>query len=72
MKFREADCVLITKVDLLPYLPVEVERIEAHIHQVNPRAEVFQISAISGVGFAAWHDWLQRQHEAIISSTLGT
>ncbi|MEA5474185.1 hydrogenase nickel incorporation protein HypB [Synechococcus sp. CCY9201] len=67
--FREADCVLITKVDLLPYLPVDVERIEAHIHQVNPRADVFQLSAISGIGFAAWHDWLQRQRDATTSST---
>ena len=29
--FREADCVLITKIDLLPYVPVDVSRIEAHV-----------------------------------------
>lgn len=56
--FREADCVLITKTDLLPYLPVEVARIEAHIHAVNPAATVFQLSASSGQGLAAWFDWL--------------
>ncbi len=56
--FREADCVLITKVDLLPYLPVEVERIEAHIRAVNPGAVVFQVSASSGAGLEAWHQWV--------------
>jgi len=59
--FREADCVLITKIDLLPYLPVQVERIEAHIHQVNPRCRVIRVSASSGEGLEAWHQWLRQQ-----------
>jgi hydrogenase nickel incorporation protein HypB len=63
--FREADCVLITKVDLLPHLPVDVERIEAHIRQVNPRTAVFRLSATTGEGFEAWHDWLDAQRQAV-------
>jgi hydrogenase nickel incorporation protein HypB len=59
--FREADCVLITKTDLLPYLPVDVERIEAHIRQVNPRCTVLRVSASSGEGLEAWHAWIRRQ-----------
>jgi hydrogenase nickel incorporation protein HypB len=59
--FREADCVLITKTDLLPYLPVEIERIEAHIRQVNPRCTVLRVSATSGEGLADWHRWVQDQ-----------
>ena len=59
--FREADCVLITKTDLLPYLPVQVERIEAHIRQVNPRCTVLRVSANSGDGLEAWHQWLREQ-----------
>jgi len=65
--FREADCVLITKVDLLPYLPVDVERIETHIHQVNPRAAVFRLSATSGEGFEAWHRWLGVQRSLTLT-----
>ena len=59
--FREADCVLITKTDLLPYLPVEVERIEAHIRQVNPRCTVLRVSATSGEGLDEWHRWVHQQ-----------
>jgi hydrogenase nickel incorporation protein HypB len=62
--FREADCVLITKIDLLPYLPVDVERIEAHIHQVNPRCSVIRVSASSGAGLDSWHAWLRATHGA--------
>jgi hydrogenase nickel incorporation protein HypB len=59
--FREADCVLITKTDLLPYLPVEIERIEAHIRQVNPRCTVLRVSATSGEGLDEWHRWVHQQ-----------
>jgi hydrogenase nickel incorporation protein HypB len=70
--FREADCVLITKIDLLPHLPVQVERFEAHIAQVNPKARVFQLSATSGEGFEAWHRWLlERQNEQCPPATTG-
>jgi hydrogenase nickel incorporation protein HypB len=66
--FREADCVLITKTDLLPYLPVDIARIEAHIRQVNPNCTVLRVSATSGEGLAAWHSWIRQQ----VSSQLAT
>jgi hydrogenase nickel incorporation protein HypB len=67
--FREADCVLITKIDLLPYLTVQVERIEEHILQVNPRCPVLRVSASSGEGLEPWHQWL-RQEVALQRSNL--
>lgn len=66
--FREADCVLITKTDLLPYLPVEIERIEAHIRAVNPRCQVIRVSASSGEGLTAWHGWVRQQQAAVTSA----
>ncbi|QEY31912.1 hydrogenase accessory protein HypB [Synechococcus sp. RSCCF101] len=59
--FREADCVLITKVDLLPHLPLDVAALERNIHSVNPEATVLQLSAINGRGFDLWHAWIERQ-----------
>ena len=72
--FREAHCVLITKTDLLPYLPVDVARIEQHILQVNPHATVIGVSASSGEGLAAWHGWvrLQRQRQTARQTTANT
>ncbi len=63
--FREADCVLITKTDLLPYLQVDIERIEAHIHAVNPHAAVIRVSASSGEGLDLWHGWVLQQAAAV-------
>ena len=66
--FREADCVLITKIDLLPYLPVDIQRIEDHIRAVNPRCAVIRVSASSGEGLEDWHAWL-RQERALNLTT---
>jgi hydrogenase nickel incorporation protein HypB len=63
--FREAHCVLITKTDLLPHLPVQLERNEAHIRQVNPRCAVLPVSARSGAGIEALHQWLRGQLAAV-------
>lgn len=66
--FREADCVLITKTDLLPYLPVDIERIEAHIRAVNPRCAVIRVSASSGEGLETWHQWVREQRVAVVTT----
>jgi hydrogenase nickel incorporation protein HypB len=62
--FREADCVLITKIDLLPYLSIDIDRLENHIRQVNPFCTVLRVSANTGAGFDAWHGWLHQQRNA--------
>jgi len=67
--FREADCVLITKTDLLPYLPVDIEKIEAHIRQVNPRCTVLRVSASSGEGLEAWYGWVRAQVQQQLALT---
>lgn len=66
--FREAHCVLITKTDLLPYLPVDIERIEAHIRAVNPRCAVIRVSASSGEGLESWHQWVREQRAAVVTA----
>ncbi len=70
--FREAHCVLITKTDLLPYLPVDIARIEAHIRAVNPRCAVIRVSASSGEGLDMWHGWVRAQQSAVCGLNAST
>lgn len=58
--FREADCLLITKTDLAPYLDVDLDQIEANVRQINPHATIFRVSAKTGNGLAAWFEWIQQ------------
>ena len=59
LMFRQADVVLITKIDLLPYLPVELEQIRRNIHSINPNASVIPVSALTGEGIDIWPAWLR-------------
>jgi len=59
--FRAADLVLLSKVDLLPYLDFDTARHAADLKSVSPRAEILPVSATTGEGVSAWYDWL-RQH----------
>lgn len=60
--FREADCVLITKIDLLPHVPAHLGRMDHHIRQINPHCGVFPVSALTGAGMGGWLAWLGQQH----------
>ncbi|MBE9170127.1 hydrogenase nickel incorporation protein HypB [Pleurocapsales cyanobacterium LEGE 06147] len=62
--FQEADCLLIAKVDLAPYLEIDLERIEANVRQINPHVTIIPISAKTGEGLEAWLAWVQSQVRA--------
>ena len=57
--FREADCLLITKVDLAPYVDVDLAAIEANIRQINPNVCVIPLSAKTDEGMEIWLNWLR-------------
>ena len=57
--FRKADLVLITKIDLLPYLPdVRLETIADALSRVMPRPLYLPLSAVTGEGMDRWLTWL--------------
>ena len=59
--FREADCLLISKTDLAPYVEVDIAQIEENVRSINPHAEIIPISAKTGEGLANWFAWLEHQ-----------
>ena len=63
--FRKADLVLLTKMDLLPYLDVKMAALEDALARVMPRPAVFQVSAKSGAGMDRWFAWLEGQVAAV-------
>lgn len=58
MIFREAKAVVISKIDLLPYVPFNLKRCLGFIRKINPHAPVFQVSALTSQGIGEWIDWL--------------
>ena len=56
--FHAADLMLLNKIDLLPYLSFDVERCIDYARRINPKLEVLQVSATTGVGMERWLAWL--------------
>lgn len=61
--FREAEAVVLTKLDLLPHLEFELDKCLDFIRSVNSRLPVFQLSALKGDGLAEWIEWLSARAE---------
>ncbi len=59
--FQEADCLLITKIDLAPYLDVDIEQIAANVRQMNPHVAIFMVSAKTEAGLEDWLNWVRSQ-----------
>lgn len=59
--FLKADLVLITKMDLLPYLPdIRIEAIADALSHVMPRPRYMCVAARSGDGMQQWVTWLEQ------------
>ena len=60
--FRKADLVILSKVDLLPYLPgVSVAALRENLGRVMPSARAVEVSATTGDGVTGFIDWLEQQ-----------
>jgi len=62
--FREADLVLITKIDLLPYLNFDIQELKSNILSTNSKTEIIEISSISKTGFDLWENWIMDKIKA--------
>ena len=56
--FASADIVLVSKIDLQPYLNCNLALIEENIRRVNRKARIMHLSASDGEGLDAWYGWL--------------
>ena len=56
--FLSADALILTKTDLLPYLPFDPDRAAAEARSIKPSLEVFRVSALRGDGVEELAEWL--------------
>jgi hydrogenase nickel incorporation protein HypB len=58
LMFQESQVLLINKIDLLPYLDIDIERLVKNSLKVNPQLKIFTVSCKSGEGLSQWTDFL--------------
>ena len=56
--FRNAAVLVINKVDLLPYVPCDIETMKRNARQINPALLIFETSATTGQGITAFCEWI--------------
>lgn len=56
--FRKADLMILTKMDLLPYVDFDTEKSIEYVQRINPSIKVISLSTTSGSGLNAWYQWL--------------
>ena len=67
--FRQADLVLVTKVDLLPHLPgFCMEVLEDALARTMPRLRVIRVSVLTGEGLPEWIAWLEERRSAVVAA----
>lgn len=59
--FRAADLMILTKVDLLEYVPFDADKAEENARRVNPKIRTMRLSAIKGDGMDKWEAWIAAQ-----------
>lgn len=62
--FRASSLMIVNKIDLLPYLTFDVDRLLENARRVNPGLSALQVSATRGDGLEEWYGWLRRQAPA--------
>ena len=58
LMFRACDLVLINKIDLLPHLGFDVDRLLTNLESVNPGVRHMLVSARTGEGVDELREWL--------------
>ncbi len=62
--FRTSDACVISKLDLLPHVPFDLDRAVDDARRIQPAMPVLPVCALTGNGVAAWCDFLSTQRSA--------
>ena len=61
LMFSVCDCVLINKIDTVSVFDFDFDKVTERIKKLNPKCEIFFISAKTGEGPEAFANWLREQ-----------
>jgi hydrogenase nickel incorporation protein HypB len=59
LMFKESSALVLNKIDLLPHIDVEIERLKRDALSLNQAMKIFEVSCKTGEGIDSWTEWLQ-------------
>ena len=66
--FFKAELMVLNKVDLLPYVPFDVEEAVENARMVHPAMEVIRVSCLTGHGVREWRTWLEHRRHVFLQT----
>jgi len=70
--FFKSSLLVLSKIDLLPYVPFDIEAAAENARKVHPEMEIVKVSCLTGNGLHEWLMWLEekrRVHQPLQKST---
>jgi hydrogenase nickel incorporation protein HypB len=64
--FFKSELMVLTKTDLLPYVPFDAATAVENARRVHPDMEVVKISCLTGDGLPDWFSWLERRRQTFL------
>jgi hydrogenase nickel incorporation protein HypB len=61
LMFQESSALILNKIDLAPYLDVDMGKIKRDALSLNPGLKIFEVSCKTGEGISAWTAWLREK-----------
>jgi hydrogenase nickel incorporation protein HypB len=58
LMFRESSALVLNKIDLLPYMNTDINKVRNDSLALNPQLKIFEVSCTTGAGIDAWAQWL--------------
>jgi len=59
--FETSQLCIINKIDLLPYLKFDIEKVKEYALKINPKMEFIEVSCSSGEGLEEWYQWIEKE-----------
>lgn len=59
--FLKSQLLVLSKMDLLPYVPFNVEAAEDNARRIHPKIEMVKLSCASGAGLEHWLIWIEER-----------
>jgi hydrogenase nickel incorporation protein HypB len=59
--YRGMQALIVNKIDLLPYVPFDMDYFKRGVEVLNPGVAVFPVSCRTGENMDAWVDWLVKK-----------
>jgi hydrogenase nickel incorporation protein HypB len=70
--FFKSELLVLSKIDLLPYVPFDVEEAVENARRVHPGIEVLRVSCMTRIGLAGWLKWLDQKRNEYLQLKVET